>query len=402
MMNRLTSCADLKHGRHATREQCFEVNVDVSRTIFMTGATGFLGHYAVRNLLQSGHRLVVMLRSPLSESTERLTTLLEGIGLDAAACVAGGQLVPVAGELPDHLPECAWGTTDAILHCAANLQLLTNGSDEPYATNVSGTDAVIDWAERHGITEIHAVSTAYTCGWNKGRIAEVFHESQPDFQTDYERSKWTSETHLCKWAGRADRSLTVYRPSFLVGDSTTGYTTQYGGFYQFAWLISLLKQRYFDPDNGDITHVPLRIPGRAEDPQNIVPVDFVSRMMAEVMSRPEYHGRIYHLTNPDPPTNGFLKTCCEEYFGLRGGYFVDPEDVNGDPSGAESLLWGQYHLLKPRMTHNPLFDTTNTRRAMQAATVDFPTLNRERVFNLFDYAAAKQWGRGSSGNGFKS
>lgn len=373
--------------------------VDVSRTVFVTGATGFLGHYAVRGLLQSGYRLVAMLREPLVETTERLTSLLAEIGLDGAACIASGQLVPVAGELPDRLPKCTWGATDAILHCAASLQLLTNGSDEPYVTNVAGTDAVIAWAEQHGVNEIHAVSTAYTCGWNKGRIPEVFHEPTPDFQTDYERSKWTAEARFCSWARQADRSLTIYRPSFLVGDSVTGYTTQYGGFYQFAWLISLLKQRYFDPNNGDLTHVPLRIPGRAEDPQNIVPVDFASRMMVEILSRAEFHRRIYHLTNPDPPTNGFLKTCCEEYFGLTGGYFVDPEEANDDPSGAESLIWGQYHLLRPRMTHNPLFDTTNTRQAMQAANVRFPALSRKRIFNLFDFAAAQHWGRGSNGNG---
>jgi len=370
---------------------------DDPRTTLMTGATGFLGSFVLRDLLSRGHRVVAMLRAPLDKSRGRLFTLLGQLDLDAKRCLESGQLSLIEGALPDHLPEPTWGRTDDIVHNAASLDLFANGNGDPFHTNVNGTEALIRWADAHGVRDIHTVSTAYTCGWNDGCIREDFHHPEPEFQTDYERSKWQAESLFRQWSQGPGRTLTVFRPSFLVGDSRTGYTTQFGGFYQFARLVSVLKQRYRDPNNGDITHIPLRIPGRPEDVQNVVPVDFVSRVIAEVVLNPAFHGRIYHLTNPEPPTNDMMKRCYEDYFGLEGGYFAEADEVVGKCTPAESLLWDQYHLLTPRVVHTPRFDTSNTRRVMEAIDLSFPILDRDRIFMLFDWAAAGGWGRGGNG-----
>jgi nucleoside-diphosphate-sugar epimerase len=366
----------------------------------MTGATGFLGHYVLRDLLTRGRRVVAVLRTPLNSSSSRLLALLAQIGLNAAPYVDRKQLLLVEGSMPGPLPEPFWGETEAFLNCAASLQLFSNGNGDPFKTNVDGTEAVIRWTREHGVGRIHAVSTAYTCGWNAGVIAEAFHQPAPKFQTDYERSKWQAEAMLQEWGGESGHILTVFRPSFLVGDSITGYTTQFAGFYQFARLVSVLKEQYRDNKNGDKTYIPLRIPGRPEDPQNIVPVDFVGRVIAEAVVRPQFHGKIYHVVNPEPPTNEHMKRCYEEYFGLHGGYFADPNDVVGKCSLAESLLWDQYSLLTPRVMHTPLFDVSNTRSVMEAAGLTFPALDQKRIFRLFDYAAASGWGRRT--NGFHS
>ena len=365
-------------------------------TTLMTGATGFLGSFVLRDLLSRGHRVVAMLRSPLGESRRRLLDLLGKLGLDAERYLETGQLSLAEGSLPDHLPEPVWGRTDDILHNAASLELFANGNGDPFRTNVTGAEALIRWAGDHGVRDIHTVSTAYTCGWNDGCIGEIFHSPEPEFQTDYERSKWQAESLFRQWSQGLGHTLTVFRPSLLIGDSRTGYTTQFGGFYQFARMVSMLKQRYRDPHNGDMTYIPLRIPGRPEDVQNVVPVDFVSRMIVEVVLNPAFHGRIYHLTNPEPPTNDMMKQCYEDYFGLEGGYFADADEVVGKCTLPESLLWDQYHPLTPRVAHTPRFDTSNTRRVMEAIKLSFPILDRDRILMLFDWAAARGWRRGSN------
>lgn len=362
-------------------------------TILMTGATGLLGHFVLRELLNSGQRMVVLLRPHLSESLSRLSAMMRAIGCDLSLPIKQGQLLPVEGALPGPLPQPDWGHTYAVLHCAASLQLFTNANTEPFQTNVAGTEAIIDWTIANNVTRVFAVSTAYTCGWNTGLIREEFHVPAPEFQTDYEISKYKAEMLLEQWASWIGHCLTLFRPSFLVGDSQTGYTTQFGGFYEFARLVSILKERYRDPGNGELTYIPLRIPGRPDDCQNIVPVDFCAKIIAAVIRRPEYHGRIYHLTNPEPPTNDMMKRCYEAYFGLHGGYFADPDEVRDKYTQAESLLWGRYHLITPRVVHNPMFDNRNTREVMRAAGIAFPRLDRERIFKLFDYAAARNWGR---------
>jgi len=375
------------------------MKVEQPHTILMTGATGFLGQYVLRDLLRGGHRVQVMVRPPSGKSSQRLCGMLNEIGLEVKSCMDTGQMVLVEGALPDRIPDSHWGRTDAIVNCAASLGLFANGNGDPFTTNTVGTEALIEWARRHGVRGFHAISTAYTCGWNAGVIKEEFHDPEPAFQTDYEKSKWLAEGLLKQWGQEAGNTLTVFRPSFLVGDSETGYTTQFAGFYQFARLVSVLKQQYRTSDNGESTYIPLRIPGRPEDRQNVVSVNYVSRVIAEVITRPPFHGRIYHLTNPEPPTNDMMKRCYEQYFGLHGGYFADPEEVIGKCSQAESILWDQYHPWTQRVVHTPQFDTSNTQSIVEAAGITFPVLDQERISMLFDYAAARGWGRSNSTHG---
>src|SRR6266404_5319346 len=131
-------------------------------TTFLPGASGFLGHYCLRDLLRRGRRVVAMLRP--------------------------------------------------------------QDDGEPDRTNIAGTQAIIDWATHHGVNQIHAVSTAYTCGWNGGTIREALHHPSPAFQTDYERTKWQAEIMLSRWAETPGRVLTILRPSLLIGDSESGHT----------------------------------------------------------------------------------------------------------------------------------------------------------------------------------
>lgn len=367
-------------------------------TTFMTGATGFLGHFILGDLLNRGRRVVVMVRPPLEQSTRRIEQLLRGIGVDPTEFIDRDQLVLVEGALPDQLPEnCDWGPTSDILACAASLQLFTNGNQEPIRTNVEGAKATTEWARRHGIKRIHAVSTAYSCGSYTESVREVFHHPMPEFKTAYEQTKWIAETIYAGWAEEPGNVLTVSRPSFLVGHSETGYTTQFGGFYQLARVVSLLKEQFSDGNPSEPTYVHLRIPGRPEDPQNLVPVDFAARIITEIILHENLHGRIYHLTDPNPASNDHIKRCLEDYFNLTGGYFVEPGIVSNQ-SPAEELIWQGYDVLTPRVAHNPVFIQDNTREVMQTFGIEFPKLDRKRIFNLFDYAVSRNWGLRTRGS----
>jgi nucleoside-diphosphate-sugar epimerase len=365
------------------------------RTTLMTGVTGFLGHFVLRELLQRTGRVVVVLRSPVEESLRRLEGMMQRLDTSLVTYLESGRLVAAEGNLPDRLPPARWGRTEEVLACAASLQLFSNGNGEPYRTNVAGTEALIDWACRHDVPRIHSVSTAYVCGSLGGAMAEAFHARPPSFQTEYERSKWEAEERYARWARRPGAVLTLFRPGFLVGDSRSGYTTQFGGFYQFARLVSLLKEQYAAGANGDGTYIPHRIPGRPDAPiQNLVPVDFAARIIGEVVGEPSLHGRIYHLTDPEPPTWDDFKQWLEEYFHLHGGSYVDCERLT-DENPAERLLWEKYELFLPRIHHHIRFEQANTRRVMAERGIEFPRLNKGRFFSLLDYAVSQRWGQKS-------
>lgn len=363
-------------------------------TTLMTGATGFLGQFTLRELLRQPRRVVALLRGPVQESRPRLAGLMRPLGVEIDDHLRSGRLLLREGALPDCLPAPDWGRTDDILACAASLQLFSNGNGEPHRTNVDGTTVLLDWATRHGVERLHAVSTAYVCGSMTGTIREAFHPRPSGFQTEYEETKWVAEQRLVKWAEPNGRVLTVLRPSFIIGDSTTGYTTQFGGFYQFGRMMSVLKKEYGAGSNGDGTYIPLRIPGRGADPlQNFVPVDYAARMIAGIMSDPGLHGRIYHLIDPASPTLEVFKGYVEEYFHVHGGYFVDCCELPPDRTEAESLMWEKYDLLMPRMNHTPRFDESNTRAVRERMGLDYPHLTRQRVFKLLDYAVSQRWGQ---------
>src|SRR5436190_13963795 len=111
---------------------------DHSPTTLMTGATGFMGHFVLRELLTRGRRVAAIVRPPLNESRARLRASIAKIGTDIEPFLSSGQLVLVEGALPGAMPEPAWGRTDDILSCAASLKIRANGDGEPARTNVEG------------------------------------------------------------------------------------------------------------------------------------------------------------------------------------------------------------------------------------------------------------------------
>ncbi len=374
-----------------------------SHTIFMTGATGFLGNFLLRDLLQRNRRVVAMLREPLAESRNRLSDNLKNLGLDLEECENAGLLTLVPGSLPDGLPspdsvsECFAGQSVEILSCAASLQLYSNGNSEPFRTNVEGMAKMLEWADSLGISRFHAVSTAYVCGSHTADVREVFHLPKPEFKTEYEHSKWMAEELLTNWSQKNGNQVTIYRPSFLTGESSTGYTTQYSGFYQLARVVHILSEEFADSTNGSKGYIPLRIPGQPDDPQNFVPVDFAARIIAEVICDETLHQNIYHLTDPDPVTNDQIKRHMEEYFQIHGGYFSDGEKTIANCNPAESLLWEQFEALTPRVTHNPRFRPDNTLRVMKDKGVTFPEMTSERFRTMVDFAIENGWGKKSNG-----
>ena len=366
-------------------------------TTLLTGATGFLGQFLLRDLLQKGRRVVALVRCDAAEGLRRVANLLRPLGIDADDEIRAGNLLTVSGGLPDRLPQPDWGQTDEVVHCAASLQLFQNGDLDPFQTNVDGTRALLDWADQNGVACFHAVSSAYVCGMNTGLIRESFHQPEPQFQTDYERSKWLGERELARWAERPGRVLTVYRPSFVVGETNSGYTTQYFGFYQLARLVSMLKQCNGHSPNGDDTYVSVRIPLQPDRCHNLVPVDFAARLICEAVINRALHGRIYHICDPKPPSNDFWKRCFEECFHLHGGYFVDPRAGGGARSPEEAMLWDQLAVLVPRLHHTPQFDQRNTAEIMRSANLSYPAFNRDGVRRLLDYAVSTGWGKKSAG-----
>ena len=287
--------------------------------LFITGATGLIGHYLVAELLRRGDRCAVLLRPPVDRSLDRLSALLWELGCDARGMIENGLLLPLEGDLCGPLPKGRDLNLKGVVHGAAATNFRTDPRGEPERTNVTGTARLLDWANEAGVTNFHLISSAYVCGRTDRPVAESLDTSPPEFHNDYEGSKWQAERLCAAWAETPGRQLTVYRPSVVVGEHVTGRSSKFAGVYLSARATELLHRMFRDADHATRHAIPLRLKGRADGHQNIVPVDYIARMIAAIVHHPDDHGRIYHLTHPNPPTNQTIKQAYEQHFDIESG-----------------------------------------------------------------------------------
>lgn len=363
--------------------------------VLLTGATGFIGHYLLAELLRLGRRCVVLLRPPLEESFERLAALLWEIGVDAPQLAASERLMVCEGSLSGHLPDQPVGEAPEIIHAAAATNFRTDSKGEPARTNVHGMRQLLDWADRLGAGELHLVSSAYVCGKASGPAAERFDNAPPEFHNDYEKSKWEAERLAVHWSQGAGRRLTIYRPSVVVGEYASGRSVKFSGFYISARATEFLDRVFEGADQQTRQTIPLRLRGRPDDRQNIVPVDYVAATIAAVVARPQLHGRVYHIVHPDPPSNQQIKEAFESHFMIGGGRWVPPGEFDCDDLNEhERRFYEISRSIEHYFVDTPAFRRENTAEVEQLAGIRCGAFDRAALDRLVRHARAVNWGRG--------
>ncbi len=287
--------------------------------LLFTGATGLLGDYLLRDLLKRDARLAVVVRNSRMETARgRIESLLarwekiSGYALPRPIVLPGDITQPYLGFDAASLEWVAEHCC-GVLHNAASLSFEETPDGEPFRSNVTGTQHVLDLCERARIRQFFHVSTAYVSGLREGviRESELNEGQQP--ANPYEATKIQAET-MVRTATYLDRP-TVFRPSIIVGDSISGYTTTYHGFYAPLKSVYALTSQVSDvPSAKEMMHV-LGFTGAER--KHFIPVDWVSAVMTHVITTPQHHHKTYHLT-PDEPISvaevtESMARCVEKY-----------------------------------------------------------------------------------------
>ncbi|MBW7904964.1 MAG: SDR family oxidoreductase [Phycisphaerae bacterium] len=352
--------------------------------ILITGATGFIGHYVLGELLRQGRRCVALVR----DRPERLQRLLQGAGAPAPT---DGRLLVAPGALPDRLPDLRRQGIRQVVHLAANTRFDATAS-EPHRTNVEGMRRLLAWAEAHGVEGLTLVSTAYVCGLNEGPVPERIEPVLPRFRNAYEESKWHAEALATRWEG-ASRRVAIVRPTVVTGAWDTGRATEFRGFYLLARSVEMLAQGLDTGADGRRT-VPLRLPGRPEDAAQIVPVDFVARAVAHAVTHAEARG-VFHLAHPRPPSNAQMKAWLEEVFDIGGGEFAGDAAVAEAHSPAEALFHSAAASLSAYFAHSPRFCMERAAALLSEVGIACPPIDGAYVGRIIAYAQRAAWGRGA-------
>ncbi len=173
--------------------------------ILITGATGFVGSYVVRQLLAAGYTRLHGLR--------RSNSTLELLGDHA------GQVEWRTADITDYFAlEDALQGIEIVIHCAALVSFQPADKDRLLTINRGGTRNIVNAALHHKIKRLVYISSVAALGRNTpGQLTteKSKWEDGPKV-SQYSRSKFLAELEI--WRGQAEGlSVAVLYPSIVLG-----------------------------------------------------------------------------------------------------------------------------------------------------------------------------------------
>jgi len=260
------------------------------REILLTGATGFLGLYLLRELLTvTTARVHCLVRADSApDARRRIQQAAERYALDG---LTTERIVPLAGDLaepnlgldPGTFSELA-RTVDVIYHAGATVNFVYPYQDLR-AANVTGTRELIRLAGLYRGIPIHYVSTTTVlAGFGAMGVHEVTEDTPLAYADQlcmgYIETKFVAE-ELLRNAGRAGLPVAIYRPLDIVGDQRTG---TWNTATEMCALIRFMTDKGVAPD--------------IDLPLDFVPVDVCAAAIGYISSHVEAAGTTYHLASP--------------------------------------------------------------------------------------------------------
>jgi dihydroflavonol-4-reductase len=170
--------------------------------VFVTGATGFVGHHVARALAADGAELRLLVRK-----TSNLKNL-EGLRGET-----------VVGDLlePESL-KSALGACDAVMHVAADYRLWIRDPAAMYRANVDGTRELLRMAREAGVGRVVYTSSVATMHFRTDGL--VINEDTPvslkDMVGHYKRSKFLAEQEAIK-ATESGQQVIILNPTTPIG-----------------------------------------------------------------------------------------------------------------------------------------------------------------------------------------
>ncbi|MEL6437843.1 MAG: thioester reductase domain-containing protein [Cyanobacteria bacterium J06621_8] len=271
-------------------------------SILLTGVTGFLGIFILKELLEQTDAIIYCLTRAkdlkLAEARIRenlqLYLLAENIDFHRVKPLAGDLTQPNLGLASSVHADLALNI-DAIYHNGALVHHTT-----PYhrlkSTNVLGTQRILQLACASKTKPVHFISTISVFNFDRGDNTLTVKEQDNIEQYHaplggYAQSKWVAEK-LVRIAGDHGLPVTIHRVGPVSGSSKTG------AFNQNDFLYRLI-----------LGYVKLGSAPEGEMLLDILPVDFVSQAIVCLSQQENSWGKAFHLIHEQPASSDLLFRC---------------------------------------------------------------------------------------------
>ena len=264
--------------------------VEIEKNVcLLTGATGYLGSYLLRELLQeTTMQIYCLIRAEsLREAEKKLENSLIKFG---TFDYEKGRVQIVLGDLGcrnlgmeekeyENLAE----KVDCIYHNGAKVHFLY-GYNELKNINVNGTKEIIKFARYKRIKAIFYMSTISIFSkfrYDKRVVLENQNLSNPGIlPIGYTQSKWVAERIIWE-AKELGIPVIVYRLGHIVGDSESGMCNT--GDFIFRIIETCLLLQLYPNVKGEIAPIA---------------VDDVAKIVVGISQNEREYGKTYHIINP--------------------------------------------------------------------------------------------------------
>ncbi len=366
----------------------YTVPASACKTIFLTGATGFLGAYLLRDLLQKDAEIRVYCLTRCRDRYDGLERIkMNMLRFHCWDPAFRHRILAVPGDLTkekfamspqDYHTVCC--QADMIFHCGAVLNFLY-----PYAAmksaNVSSTVECLRIATTEKMKYLNYTSS-YSVYDNPSHFAKNALEDDPLASSDgyflgYSQTKWVSEKIIMLARARGIKAK-VYRPGDITGTKQDG-----------IWAVRDLTSRMI------IGCIQMQVVPIVEMPLNFTPVDYVSAVMAHIAFMDDGWDKAFNIINPQIKSSAELLKAI-----YASGLFVLPvpysvwkaalrkTNLGGNALKILSCMFednGQGDIITRHMERQPIYDMFNTRTALEGTDIRCAPMDKELLKSYIVY-----------------
>ena len=170
--------------------------------VFITGSTGFLGQVVTEKLVQAGHEVSAMVRSPLFQLPPGATAVESNL------------------SSPDDLAKKLDGM-DAVVHLAGKVSRNPDDGPSMHDVHVSGTRVLLNAMQQAGVRKLILSSTSGTVAVSEqsGYIATEADTAPIELigRWPYYMSKFLQEKEVLAWDAQDKIESVILNPSLLLG-----------------------------------------------------------------------------------------------------------------------------------------------------------------------------------------
>lgn len=266
----------------------------IPETVLVTGPTGFVGAFMVREFLERGIVVYCLVRaSSINQAQERMVDTLKQYSLwkpeykPLLKSVVGDLSLPLLGLCEVVFDDLA-NRVDAILHSGALVDWMRPLEDY-VGPNILGTHEILRLASCGRGKAVHFVSTISTLPIHAG-YGLVEHDGEYGYGT----SKYLAEKMVVAARFRGAKT-TSYRLPFVAASSTSGRFRLDRGDFLNNLITGSLDLGAFPSIDADLS--------------TVLPVDYLCSTIATIMTEDQQRiGEDYDFINPKAPTfNHFFK-----------------------------------------------------------------------------------------------